>query len=182
LFNGKDFSGWKFFMRTNADPAQTWKVDGGVIKCTGQPFGYMRTEKDYRDYKLTVEWRFARPGNSGVFVHATGEDKLWPKSLEAQGQSGNQGDFIAFDGVQLKELSSTQGIRRVSKRGPSAEKPAGEWNTYEIVCNGNNVTLSVNGKLMNEVHECNLTSGAICIQSEGGEFEVRKITLEPAKP
>lgn len=180
LFNGRDFTGWKFFMRTNADPTQTWTVNGGVIKCSGQPFGYMRSEKDYRDYKLTLEWRYLQRGNSGVLLHTSGEDKLWPKSLEAQGQAGNQGDFIAFEGVEFKEQKEL-GNRRVPKRETSAEKPVGEWNTYEIVCSGNNVSLSVNGKLMNEAHESNLTSGAICIQSEGGEFEIRKITLEPAR-
>ncbi|HPU57810.1 MAG TPA: DUF1080 domain-containing protein, partial [Verrucomicrobiota bacterium] len=87
LFNGKDFSGWTFFMRTNADPAKTWRVEDGLIKCTGQPFGYIRTEKDYRDYKLTVEWRFPQQGNSGVLIHMRGEDKLWPTSLECQGQT-----------------------------------------------------------------------------------------------
>src|SRR5258706_13707038 len=55
LFNGKDFSGWTFFMRDSADPAQTWSVADGLIRCTGKPTGYLRTEKDYRDYKLTIE-------------------------------------------------------------------------------------------------------------------------------
>src|SRR4051812_25798662 len=54
LFNGKDFAGWTFFMRDNADPKKTWSVADGVIKCTGKPTGYMRTETNYRDYKLTA--------------------------------------------------------------------------------------------------------------------------------
>src|SRR6185436_14103129 len=60
LFNGKDLSGWTFFMRDNADPTKTWSVADGVIKCAGKPTGYLRTEKDYRDYKLTIEWRFVK--------------------------------------------------------------------------------------------------------------------------
>src|SRR5436190_14887057 len=60
LFNGKDLSGWTFFMRDNADPAKTWSVADGVIRCAGKPTGYLRTEKDYRDYKLTIEWRFVK--------------------------------------------------------------------------------------------------------------------------
>ncbi|HEV2437926.1 MAG TPA: family 16 glycoside hydrolase, partial [Verrucomicrobiae bacterium] len=43
LFNGKDFSGWTFCMRDHADPRQTWSVTNGVIHCTGEPTGYLRT-------------------------------------------------------------------------------------------------------------------------------------------
>src|SRR4051812_39536812 len=72
LFDGKDLSGWTFCLRSNPEPSLTWTATNGVIHCTGQPFGYARTTSDYRDYKLTVEWRFVkvapRADNSGVFV------------------------------------------------------------------------------------------------------------------
>src|ERR1700689_4637415 len=58
LFNGKDFSGWTFFMRSNSVPEKTWSITNGIIHCTGRPNGFMRTEKSFHDYKLTVEWRF----------------------------------------------------------------------------------------------------------------------------
>ena len=67
----------------------------------------------------------------------------------------------------------------LSKMGPHNEKPAGEWNTYEIVASGNTIKNSVNGKLMNQALECGVTSGHIAIQSEGGEIEVRSIYVEP---
>ena len=140
----------------------------------------MRTEKDYRDYKLTVEWRYTKSGNSGVLVHTQEPDKVWPKSIECQGQFGNQGDFITIDGTEFKEQKAA-GNRRVVKRGESNEKPVGEWNTYEIVCAGNTIKVYVNGRLMNEATECSVSSGSICIQSEGGQHEVRKVFLEPLK-
>src|SRR5580704_3192527 len=60
LFNGKDFTGWTFYMRSNSAPEKTWSITNGVIHCSGRPSGFMRTEKDYSNYKLTVEWRFLR--------------------------------------------------------------------------------------------------------------------------
>jgi len=180
LFNGKDFTGWTFYMRSNAAPKETWSVVDGVIKCTGKPAGYIRTEKDYRDYKLTIEWRFQKAGNTGVLLHLSEPDKIWPKSIEAQGQSGNQGDFWMIDGTEIKEHKGMEG-RRVPKKGESNEKPVGEWNTYEIVCDGDTIKASVNGKLMNTGTEANVSSGKIAIQSEGSEIEVRKVFLEPAK-
>jgi hypothetical protein len=179
LFNGKDFTGWKLYLRGDADPSQTWSIKDGVIHCTGKPAGYMRTERAYRDYKLTVEWRFTKPGNTGLLLHVNGEDKVWPRSIEAQGQHQNQGDFWVIDGTDFKEHRGVEG-RRVPKKGPHNEKPVGEWNTYELVCRGDTIRVFVNGKLMNEAHECTVTSGMIAIQSEGSEIEVRKVTLEPA--
>ena len=56
LFNGKDLTGWKpFASNSNADPTIVWSVSDGMIHCSGQPAGYMRTEKDYANYLLHVE-------------------------------------------------------------------------------------------------------------------------------
>jgi hypothetical protein len=54
LFNARDFSGWTYCMKNNADPMQTWSVTNGVIHCTGTPAGYLRTKQSYRNYVLTV--------------------------------------------------------------------------------------------------------------------------------
>jgi len=180
LFNGKDCTGWDFCVRGKNEPGDTFKVEDGLLKCSGRPAGYIRTEKAYKNYKLVIEWRFVKPGNSGVLVHMSGPDRVWPRSLECQGMYKNQGDFWVIGGFECKEHKGKKG-RRVPKKGPSNEKPVGEWNTYEIICDGDTVLPYVNGKLMNEAHECSDTSGKICIQSEGGQWEARKIYLEPLK-
>jgi hypothetical protein len=184
LFNGKDFSDWTFCLRSNAEPANTFTVTNGVMHCIGQPFGYTRTEKSFRDYKLTVEWRFVktapRADNTGVFVHVQTPDAVWPKCIENQGQFHHQGDLILMGGATCKGHEGT-GIQSVKMQQPQNENPAGEWNTYEVVCRGDTVKTYVNGKLMNEAEGCNLSSGAIALQSEGGEWEARKVFLEPLK-
>lgn len=182
LFNGKDFSGWTFCLRSNAPPADTFTVSNGLMHCIGQPFGYVRTDKSFRDYKLTVEWRFVkiapRADNSGVFVHVQPPDRVWPPVIENQGQYHHQGDFIFMGGATFKGTNgSKQGM--IKRQGQSNEKAAGEWNTYEIVCRGDTVKNYVNGRLMNDVEGCNFSSGAIAMQSEGGEWELRKIYVEP---
>jgi hypothetical protein len=65
--------------------------------------------------------------------------------------------------------------------GPSNEHPAGEWNTNEVVCDGNNIALFVNGKAMNQITGCNLKAGYVGIQSEGGDIEIRKFSLTSLK-
>lgn len=182
LFNGKDLSGWTFCLRSNANPAFTWTVTNGVIHCTGQPFGYMRTEKSYRDYRLTVEWRFinpvARADNSGVFVHIQPPDQVWPRCIECQGQFKHQGDLILMNGASCMANGKSQ-TGRVALVGEVNEKAAGEWNVYRIECAGDTLKVFVNDKLLNEATDCSVSSGAIGIQSEGGEYEVRKVLLEP---
>ena len=182
LFNGRDFAGWTFCMRSNADPAKTWTITNGVIHCTGKPAGYVRTRQACRDYKLTVEWRFVkvapRADNSGVFVHLHLPDQVWPVCIENQGQYQHHGDFIFCGGATCTGHDTPQ-TRHIKIQGPSNEKPPGEWNTYEIVCRGDSVKNFVNGKLMNEAEGCSITSGAIAVQSEGAEWELRKIYLEP---
>jgi hypothetical protein len=180
LYNGKDFTGWKLFLPGDADVTKTWSIENGIIKCTGAPAGYLRTEKTYRDYKLTIEWRFIKAGNTGVLLHMSLPDKVWPKSIECQGMSQNQGDFWVIDGTTFNEHTNKEN-RRVAKKGGHNENPIGEWNTYEIVCKGDTIRPYVNGKLMNEATGCSVTSGHICIQSEGSEIEIRKVFLEPVK-
>jgi hypothetical protein len=182
LFNGKDFSGWTFCLRSNTPPAETFAVSNGLMHCTGQPFGYVRTEKAFRDYKLTVEWRFVKVAphadNSGVFVHLQGPDKVWPQCIENQGQYRHQGDFIFMGGAAYK---GTNGVKQGSLKmqAPSNEKAPGEWNTYEVICQGDTLKNYMNGKLMNQAQGCSPNSGAIAMQSEGGEWELRKIYVEP---
>lgn len=91
LFNGKDFTGWKLFIPDpNAEVTRTWSVKNGVIHCTGEPAGYLRTTTPYNNYELTLEWRFpGKGGNSGVLLHIQDKDEVWPKSIEAQLNSGD---------------------------------------------------------------------------------------------
>ena len=62
----------------------------------------------------------------------------------------------------------------------SSEKPAGEWNEYDILCKGDTIVCHVNGILQNEGTAATITSGWICLQSEGSPIEFRNIYVEPA--
>jgi hypothetical protein len=184
LWNGKDFAGWKMFLRESAaDPAKTWSVTNGLIRCEGKPAGYMRTEKDYADYLIHVEWRWPeKAGNNGVLVHMSGEDKVWPRSLECQLHSGNAGDFWVIDGLEFAEHDKggprVKG-RRTIKLKDSSERPPGQWNTYDIVCKDDWIVVFVNGVLQNVGTKLSDKSGKICLQSEGAVIEYRNISVEP---
>lgn len=191
LWNGRDFTGWKLFTREpEHDVTKTWSVANGVVRCVGKPAGYMRTEKNYADFLFHVEWRWPeKGGNSGALVHMSGPDKVWPKSLECQLASGNAGDFwLIGEGRRYTENIETAEHakadervrgRNVRKLKDSSEKPLGQWNAYDIICKDDWVVVLVNGVLQNIATKCSITSGKICLQSEGAPVEFRNIYIEP---
>lgn len=184
LFDGKTLDGWTFdLIDPEAKPADVWSVKDGMIVCKGRPPGVIRTEKDFSDYELTLEWRWApggKPGNSGLLIHASKPREMfvWPKSLEVQLGSGNAGDFWMI-GETVEVAGATPQKRRWLKRRKSAEKPPGEWNTMTVRCKGDTIRVTVNGTLMNEGSKLSATHGAICLQSEGAEIHFRKVELTP---
>lgn len=179
LFDGKTLSGWTFVSAgTNAPAASIWSVTNGVILCQGRPNGYARTLTNYRDYRLHVEWRWPGGlGNSGVFLHIHPPDKVWPYCFEAQLLAGNAGELRLNGGSRLAGITDP-GVKSVPRRQPSSEKPGGQWNSYDILCRGDSITIRVNGVLQNEVTGASADSGAIGLQAEGAPVEFRNITLD----
>jgi hypothetical protein len=161
-----------------------WKVEGGKIRCSGVPNGYLRTTGDYKDFALSLEWRWAeKPGNSGVLLRVTGPDKIWPKTVEAQLQSGNAGDFWLMDGATLDTDPARTDPKAPNHRTKikAAEKAPGEWNLYEITMDGGWVLLRVNGEPVNEGTGAEEVAGRIALQSEGAPIEFRNIRLTPIR-
>ena len=180
LFNGKDLTGWSFSLAPDSEVAAdaVFGVKDGVITIAGQPFGYMITDGTYGNYKLHVEWRWVdEPANSGVFVLAEPGEGLWPRCAEVNLMAGRAGDMIASGGSSFEELKEGIFLRTTVE---SAEKPAGEWNTMEVICKGNFIQAYVNGVLMNEAH-FDRAEGRIALQSEGGPLEVRNVFITPVK-
>lgn len=84
LFNGKDLGGW---VDVNTSK-ETWTVRDGLLVCTGKPIGVMRSEKQYENFILHIEWRHMQAGgNSGVFIWSEGAvpaGRNLPKGMEVQ--------------------------------------------------------------------------------------------------
>ncbi len=187
LFNGKDFTGLeRFIPDASVNVDDVWQVKDGVIHCTGKPSGFLRTKSEYANYHLHVEWRWPNePTNSGVLLHATGEKEVWPKCIEAQLKMGQAGDLVLMKGAgiaiygQMHQDASKKYVI-IPKRRPSSEQPPGLWNDYDIYCQEGKIDLYVNGILQNEGAQATLTSGKICLQSEGSPIEFRNIYVEPA--
>lgn len=189
LFNGKDLSG---FVDVNTS-GDTWWVEDGILKATGHPIGVMRTEKQYQNFILDIEWRHMEPGgNSGVFVWANGtqhEDNPYPKGMEVQ-MLDTQWAEINDRPVEYVHghLFPAMGLEGTIPDNPSEIKGrsyalenrvngTGEWNRYLVVCVDGTLKLAVNGKFVNGIRSTKRKKGYICPESEGAEVHFRKIDI-----
>lgn len=186
LWNGQDFNGWvRFVPDATIDVNDVWRIRDGALYCAGVPNGYIRTENKHRNYRLHVEWLWPEvPTNSGVLLHANGPDQVWPPCIECQLKAGNAGDFVLIGGTGLTadgvdHQNPAKQFVVIQKKLPTRENAAGQWNSYDIHCEGDSIRCYVNGDLQNEGTGATITSGWICLQSEGSPIIFRNIYLQP---
>ena len=181
--------GWEFYTEKDGTKiGDVWTLRDGVLTCQGTPKGYLYTSKDYKNFVLTLEWRWVpdkKPGNGGVLIRMTGTHKIWPKSLEAQINAGQAGDFWGLDGYVLhgpaersKAVEHAQFGKLINvQKLQDVEKPAGEWNQYEITAEDDTVTLKINGQPVNQATRCDIVPGKICLTAEGDAIQFRNVRL-----
>ena len=170
LFNGKDLTGWKTY------GTEKWHVEDGLLICESGPdkaYGYLATEKHYKDFELNLEFKQEANGNSGVFIRSTIEGtKITGWQVEvAQKRTSLEGD-------------ATGGIYESYGRGwlikPDMEKDknlkAGEWNKMKIRVVGDKVTTWLNGVEMVTLTDEKIGQGegSIALQiHDGGGIKVK---------
>ena len=197
LFNGRDLTGW---VNVNTDK-DTWRVKDGVLICTGRPIGVMRSEKQYENFVLHIEWMHLEPGgNSGVFIWSNANpnpQSRLPDGVEVQmlelewpklnpDREGNPRPLAYVHG----ELFGVGGVKTVpdnprGERSMSIENRAlgrGQWNTYDVVAVDGVVKLAVNGVFVNGVSKSTQKKGYLCLESEGAEIHFRNIKIMELPP
>jgi hypothetical protein len=197
LFNGKDLSGW---VNVNTDK-DTWRVRDGLLVCSGHPIGVMRTDRQYENFILHIEWMHMEAGgNSGTFLWADGtvpEGKRLPRGVEVQmlelewpnlnkDKDGKPRDIAYVSG----EVWGVGGLKTTpdnprGERSKSIElrcKGKGEWNTYDIVAVDGTIKLAINGKFVNGISNASIKKGYICLESEGAEIHFRNIRIMELLP
>jgi len=198
LFNGTDLEGWHIDipeMDTVPSAINPFIVREGMLVSLGTPQGHLITDKEYSDFRLEVEYRFAGvPGNCGVLVYASTPRslyKMFPKSIEVQMMHENAGDFwcivenIEVDNMlerrgPKEEWGITEGKkRRILNLTDGSENPVGKWNSMTLECLGNELKVWVNGDFVNHGYNATASKGQIALQAEGSEVEFRKVVLTP---
>lgn len=196
LFNGKDLAGW---VNVNTEP-DTWRVEKGMLVCSGNPIGVMRTDKQYENFVLHVEWMHTEPGgNSGMFlwsgpranpgspfpdgVEVQMLELEWPNLHKQDGKTPPaayvHGELFGVGKVKTVP-DNARGVRSMSIENRC--KGRGEWNTYDVVAVDGVIKLSVNGKFVNGISHTSQKKGYICMESEGARIYFRNIRIMELPP
>ena len=133
LFNGQDLTGWRL---TNPKQLNGWKaIDGELVNATPkldfQPYsryGNLRTDREFTDFNLKLEFNVPKGGNSGVYLRGLYEAQVVDRDSRMQG---------------------IQGVGAIFGRiapGAKAGKPGGEWQSYDVTLVNRHVTVILNGK------------------------------------
>ena len=184
LFNGRNLDGWA---NVNCAP-ETWTVRDGMIICSGIPTGELRTEKQYENYILELEWCHMKArGNAGLFIHSDplpAPGQPFTRAIEVQILDGrntenytSHGDVFAIHGATMKPDKPHPGGWMRSLPSERRCKPAGQWNHYRVESRDGAISLAVNGKVVTRASETNPRKGYICLESEGGETHFRSIRI-----
>ncbi|MBW8241443.1 DUF1080 domain-containing protein [Muricauda oceani] len=173
LFNGENLDGWI------NHGEEKWFVEDGQLICESGPkgeYGYLSTDKFYKDFELTLEFKQEADGNSGVFIRST---------FEGTKVTGWQVE-VAPPGKDTGGIYESYGRGWLIKPDPEKDKALkmGEWNTMKIRVEGPEVTSWLNGVEMVHLEDEKIGEGegAIALQiHDGGGIRVkwRNIELVP---
>lgn len=187
------------WINVNTDP-ETWRKEKDLLICSGRPIGVMRSEKQYENFIMLVEWRHMEAGgNSGVFVWSDaipGEKDRLPGGVEVQMLEldwVNQnirdgvkppiayvhGELFGVGGV-VTEPDNPRGTRSKSIENRALGK--GQWNSYKVVCVDGTIKLSVNGKFVNGISNSSIKKGYLCLESEGAEIQFKNFQIIELPP
>lgn len=172
LFNGKDLAGWRL-IDPHADNG--WSVQDGVLVnrvATGKHCGNLRTDREFEDFNLTLEVRTMEKSNSGIYLRGIYEVQV----AETYGKPVDSHNMGAI----------------YSRITPSvaAEKPTGEWQTFDITLVDRHVTVRLNGQtIVDNQPLLGCTGGAmtsdefkpgpIYLQGDHTNIDYRNIVIRP---
>ena len=195
--------GEKDFVNVNCKP-DTFAWKKGVVHCTGQPIGVIRSKKQFVNFELVAQWRHLRKGgNSGIFVWAIpasieqlekGKGRL-PHGIEAQvldhgyaeqyekrhkrkpNWFTTHGDVFPCGAAKMKPFAPMAPNKKRSFPSRNLSKGVGEWNHYYLRCINGEVRLWVNGHEVSGGTECKPAKGYLCLESEGSPIEFRGLRI-----
>jgi hypothetical protein len=188
LFNGTDLTGWR---NVNCAPG-TFFVKNGKIITTGEPTGFLASDRQYENFELEMEWMHINKkeiANSGLFVWGDPLPAIgtpYTRGIEVQilinypkvDWATNHGDIFSIHGARC--TPDRPHPKKYERCLPSEErvKGGGEWNHYKVIANDGAIKLHVNGKEVSGVSKSTPRKGYLALESEGAECHFKNIRIK----
>lgn len=171
LFNGKDLDGWHIMNQGK------FSVRDGVIYLN-KGTGWLRSEKEYKDFELRLDFRFIDKGaDSGIFIRAGKEGKNWPdKNYQVQTM-----DNHTICSIFPKAFDKLKKHQKDEAKLKKTMKPTGEWQSFIITARGPHAEVRLNGELITEADGLADQAGYIGLQGEYGQLEFKNIRIKELK-
>lgn len=173
LFNGKDLSGWIVY------GTEKWYVEDGLLVSESGPdkeYGYLGTDRHFKDFEINLEFKQEADGNSGVFIRST---------VDGTKVSGWQVE-VAPPGHDTGGIYESYGRGWLIKPDPEKDKALkyGDWNQMKIIVKGDRVQSFLNGVEMVDFSDEKIGQGegGVLLQiHDGGGIKVywRNIVIKP---
>lgn len=185
MFNGQNFAGWE----GAGQPAETcWKIENNLLICTGKKGPWLRSCREYDNFSMRFDYLLAVGGNSGVYVrvpqdgnHHRENDTKPPAGFEVQVL-----DDAAKEHAKLKDYQYSASIYDIAGANPRNTRPPGEWNTLEIVCDGDRVITRHNGVTVTDINaeshpliKLRQRNGYLGLQNHSTEVKFRNLRIGP---
>jgi Domain of Unknown Function (DUF1080) len=183
LFNGHNLTGWT---PVGQGAASDWSVDKGDLVCKGKGHTWLRTERQYDDFHLSLEYQLSPGANSGVYVrvgadgnHHRDNSNAPPAGFEVQILDDRAPRYAG-----LKDYQFSASLYDIAGPSRHVSKPSGEWNSLEIDCAGTHVRIRHNGVLVVDAKpdrypllKLRNVKGFLGLQSHNGVVRFRKLRI-----
>ncbi len=157
-----------------------WTYADGVVRCSGHGFGYLRHEQAVSDFRLELEYRFPKNGNSGIGIRTvpfTGPLATRPSQAAYEVQ-------LLSDAGRKPDRGSCCSLYGHEAPTENTSRPVGEWNTVVVECRGPRITIEHNGTTVVDFDQSTRRdtaakplSGSISLQNHGSQVEFRDIRI-----
>ena len=183
VFNGKDLDGWE---GGGDDAAKCWKAEEGMIICTGQKGPWLRSQKEFGDFNLRLDYKLKPGGNSGVYVRvpADGNHHGDGAGVEIQVLDDKSDRY-----KDLKPYQYTGSVYAISPAKEHVGRDAGQWNSLEIDVKGTHYRVIHNGVLIIDTTESEFpeikgrrATGFLGLQNHSEEVWYKNLRLGPPTP
>lgn len=185
LFNGRDLTGWD---PVGKGAAGDWAVENGCLVCKGKGHTWLRTAQQYADFHFSLEYQVSPGANSGVYVRV-GADGNHHRENTAAPPAGFEVQILDDHSPRyshLKDYQFSASLYDIAGATPRVTKAAGQWNSLEIDCIGEHVTIRHNGnRVVNATPErypllkLRNKRGYLGLQSHNGVVRFRNLRVSP---